>query len=182
MSRDTDFQLNENDDDDEEVETWDGEGEWTADGEEIENDAKDESSAYLDFLNDQASYISPTARSLFLTKLSQAKKLSHQHQDEDDDLEEESMLETPLDKVEPYGIFKNTLFQLQTTQPQLYQNLSRHLSATDNQIMQNVIVHAQSLEQQQITAAATPGSPITTNGSTQWPAETLLSDAQIGLA
>lgn len=53
MSRDTDFQLNENDDDDEEVETWDGEGEWTAEGEEVENDAKDESSAYLDFLNDQ---------------------------------------------------------------------------------------------------------------------------------
>jgi hypothetical protein len=28
---------------------------------------------------------------------------------EDDDLEEESMLETPLDQVEPYGIFKDTL-------------------------------------------------------------------------
>lgn len=34
-------------------------------------------------------------------------------QDEsDDELEEESVLETPLDKVEPYGLFKGTLFSM----------------------------------------------------------------------
>ena len=53
MSRDNDFQLNDNDEDDEEVETWDGEGEWTTEGDEIEGDAKDEGSAYLEFLNEQ---------------------------------------------------------------------------------------------------------------------------------
>ena len=40
----------------------------------------------------------------------QAQKFSQQNLVEDDDLEEESMLETPLDKVEPYTIFKDTLF------------------------------------------------------------------------
>jgi importin-7 len=30
--------------------------------------------------------------------------------DDDDGMEEESLLETPLDRVEPYGLFKSTLF------------------------------------------------------------------------
>ena len=54
LSRDNDFQLNDNDDDDDdEAETWEGEGEWTTEGDEVEGDGKDESSAYLEFLNDQ---------------------------------------------------------------------------------------------------------------------------------
>ena len=34
-------------------ETWQGEGEWTNDGEEVEGDVKDESAAYLEFLNEE---------------------------------------------------------------------------------------------------------------------------------
>ena len=43
----------DDDDDDDEVETWDGEGEWNNDNDEPEGDVKDESAAYLEFLNDQ---------------------------------------------------------------------------------------------------------------------------------
>lgn len=52
ITRDNDFQLNE--DDNEEGE-WEGEEEWTHEGEEAEGDVKDESSAYLEFLQDQVS-------------------------------------------------------------------------------------------------------------------------------
>ena len=34
-------------------ETWEGEGEWNNDGDEIEGDVKDESAAYLEFLNEE---------------------------------------------------------------------------------------------------------------------------------
>ena len=39
----------------------------------------------------------------------QAQKLGAGSDDDDDGLEEESLLETPLDRVEPYGLFKSTL-------------------------------------------------------------------------
>ena len=50
ITRDNDFQLNEDDDDDGD---WEGEGEWANDGDEAEGDVKDETSAYLEFLQDQ---------------------------------------------------------------------------------------------------------------------------------
>ena len=40
----------------------------------------------------------------------QAQKFSANTEHEEDELEEESLLESPLDKVEPYGYFKETLF------------------------------------------------------------------------
>jgi importin-7 len=46
----------------------------------------------LDFLNEEAKKFTAVA-------------------DDDDDLEEESLLETPLDKLEPYGLFKDTLMR-----------------------------------------------------------------------
>jgi hypothetical protein len=42
-----------------------------------------------------------------LTCLQAQKFGSFADEDEDDELDEESLLETPLDKVEPYGLFKN---------------------------------------------------------------------------
>ena len=39
----------------------------------------------------------------------QAQKLGAGSNDDEDGLEEESLLETPLDRVEPYGLFKTTL-------------------------------------------------------------------------
>ena len=39
----------------------------------------------------------------------QSEKFGASQDDSDDELEEESLLESPLDKIEPYGLFKNTL-------------------------------------------------------------------------
>ena len=38
-----------------------------------------------------------------------AQKLSTGRNNDEDELEEESLLETPLDKIEPYGLFKGAL-------------------------------------------------------------------------
>jgi hypothetical protein len=40
---------------------------------------------------------------------SQAQKFGNLENDSDDELGEESLLETPLDKVEPYQLFRNAL-------------------------------------------------------------------------
>ncbi|MBE7182337.1 MAG: hypothetical protein INR71_14230, partial [Terriglobus roseus] len=89
VTKEDNFDLNNNyeDEDDE----WEGEGEWENDNDEAE-DIKDESSAYLEFLEEEAQKFSAAV-----------------DDDDDDDLEEESLLETPLDKVEPYMMFKMTL-------------------------------------------------------------------------
>lgn len=77
----------------EEDDEWETNADWeNEEGEEVE-DVKDESTAYLEFLNEEAQKF-------------------HTSQDEDEeDLEEESLLETPLDKVEPYGMFKAALLR-----------------------------------------------------------------------
>jgi hypothetical protein len=41
----------------------------------------------------------------------EAQKFSTLDDDDEDELEEESLLETPLDKVEPYGMFKHALLR-----------------------------------------------------------------------
>lgn len=41
--------------------------------------------------------------------MTKAQKFGSGGNEDDDDLEEESLFETPLDKVEPYGLFKETL-------------------------------------------------------------------------
>ena len=57
MNRDNDFTLNDEEEDEDEVEAWDGEGEGVTETETEDNDGdvKDESTAYLEFLNDQVS-------------------------------------------------------------------------------------------------------------------------------
>ena len=52
--------------------------------------------------------------------LHQAKKF--QATEDEEELEEENLLETPLDKVEPYGLFKGSL--LSKSLPILYYSLS----------------------------------------------------------
>ena len=82
----------EYEDEEEDEEEWEGE-DWEVEESEESTDIKDESTAYLDFLSQQAE------------KFNQAVG-----QDEaDDELEEEGLLETPLDQMEPYGLFKQTL-------------------------------------------------------------------------
>ncbi len=52
--------------------------------------------------------------------MQQSEKFAGAQDDSDDELEEESLLETPLDKVEPYGLFKDTLFSTYTLKPWTY--------------------------------------------------------------
>jgi hypothetical protein len=62
--------------------------------------------------------------------------------EDDDELEEESLLETPLDKVEPYGMFKHALLRLQQEQPALYENLTKNLNPDEQQVVQSAVHQA----------------------------------------
>ena len=95
-----------------------------------------ESQAYLDFLSEEAS------------------KFSSLTNDNDDELEEESLLETPLDNVEPYGVLKGSLVRLQQEQPDFYGNLMQHLDQQEQQVLQRAVQHADVLAAQQQQAAA----------------------------
>lgn len=90
-TKESDFTLDDEIDDDDEENDWDGEVEWNEEEVEgaLEGDVPDESAAYLEFLNKEA------------------QKFGSFADDDDDEMDEESLLETPLDKVEPYGMFKH---------------------------------------------------------------------------
>ena len=53
-TKDGDFTLNE-DDEVEEEEEWEGDADWANDGDDVEEDVKDESAAYLEFLSEEVS-------------------------------------------------------------------------------------------------------------------------------
>ena len=108
-TKEGDFTLNEDDDEDNEQEEWEGEVAWTNDGDEGEGDVKDGSAAYLEFLNEEVSNQDGIDTAGSLRGTPQAQKFGAANDDEDDELEEESLLETPLDRVEPYQMFKATL-------------------------------------------------------------------------
>lgn len=92
--REDDFGLGSgyDDDDEEEEGEWQGE-DWEHEETEEASDIKDESTAYLDFLGQQAAKFSAAVG----------------EEEDDDDLEEGSSLETPLEQMEPYGLFKHAL-------------------------------------------------------------------------
>lgn len=72
-------------------------------------DGRDESSAYLEFLNEEVRLAVNVPGSHF-TNNAQAQKFKNlEDNDSDDELGEESLLDTPLDQVEPYQLFKNAL-------------------------------------------------------------------------
>ncbi|KAK5168595.1 hypothetical protein LTR04_006231 [Oleoguttula sp. CCFEE 6159] len=144
-TKEDDFGLSGDYEDDEEEE-WEGEVDWTQEADEVE-DVKDESAAYLQFLNEEA------------TDNSQAQKFTALGDDEDDELEEESLLETPLDKVEPYGLFRDALLQLQQEQPQLYESLTKNLNAEEQQTVQAAVHQADVLEQQAAHALILDATP-----------------------
>lgn len=106
--REEDFSFTQDYDEDEEDEEWEGEGDWNNEGDETE-DVKDESTAYLEFLNEEVSSNTDTRPTRAQLTTMQAQKFNVISDDDDDELEEESLLETPLDKLEPYGLFKGTL-------------------------------------------------------------------------
>ncbi len=144
--------YDEEDEDDE----WAGDDNaWTGEEEhQEEEDVRDESSAYLEFLNEEAQKF---------------KKL--EDNDSDDELGEESLLETPLDKIEPYQLFKNALMsmlafacsfsgiqmlmkiELQAEQPQLYESLTTILSPEEQSIVQSVVHQADAIAAQAAAAA-----------------------------
>lgn len=147
------------DDEDEDAE-WGGEdAAWAEEEEELDEDGegKDESAAYLDFLNEEAQKFGGL-----------------DDFDSDDELGEESLLETPLDKVEPYGMFKDALMsksrlfppnylgmkhvliittELQAEQPALYTSLTSNLSPEEQQIVQSVVQQADSIAAQKAAGA-----------------------------
>jgi len=63
--------------------------------------------------------------------------------DDDEDLEEETLLETPLDNVEPYQLFRNALLELQHHQPQLYEGLTKGLSPDEQNVIKGVVHEAE---------------------------------------
>lgn len=162
--------------------------EWAVDGDGDEGDVKDESAAYLEFLNEEVGYdnLQSSCRNTANRRTMKAQKFGSVGDDEDDELEEEGLLETPLDKVEPYGLFKDTLMstpcppilnllhlaatasswltttlptELQHEQPNVYDTLTKILSSEEQQIVQGVIHQA---EANAVAAAAAAGAQ--TNG------------------
>lgn len=106
-----DFPLDDGAYEDDEDDEWAGDDNaWTeeADNDELEGDAKDESAAYLEFLNEEAQKFSALG----------------EDDDDDDDLGEESLLETPLDKLEPYQLFRDSFLS------KFYQQISSLTSLT----------------------------------------------------
>ena len=123
---------------DEDAEDWvdepgTGGQEWgsvdTANLPDTKGDIKDESQAYLDFLSEEAKKFGALA-----------------DDDEESMLEDDSLLESPLDKFDPYSTFKESLEKLQAEQPQLYQNLTGMLEQGDRDVLQIVVNHATAVE------------------------------------
>ncbi|UKZ84656.1 uncharacterized protein TrAFT101_000554 [Trichoderma asperellum] len=115
---------------------WNEEEETASAGDDESPETKDESAAYLEFLNEEA------------------QKFSRVIDDEDEEeLGEDSvLLESPLDKIEPYQLFRATLLSMQQDQPQFYANLASHLSAEEQGLIQDILVKAEEVAQAQLQA------------------------------
>ncbi|TPX14929.1 uncharacterized protein E0L32_005038 [Thyridium curvatum] len=138
------------DDDDE----WnEDEATWTAEepeGAEI-TDAKDESTAYLEFLNEEK---------LTWTQAQKFGKLG-EHESDDEMGEESVLLESPLDKIDPYQVFRSSLMKMQQEQPQFYSSLASHLTAEEQSVIHSAFAQAEAallIHQQQQQAAAAGGA------------------------
>ncbi|KAG6092713.1 hypothetical protein E4U14_000552, partial [Claviceps sp. LM454 group G7] len=125
-----DFHLDATYDGGDENEWDDNEDNWNGDEEEAIDEevmeSKDENKAYLEFLNEEA------------------QKYSHAIDDADDDElgEDNVLLNSALDKIEPYQLFKATLMKMQQERPQFYANLASHLSVEEQNMLQSIIVKA----------------------------------------
>lgn len=101
--------------------------------------------------------------------------ITGEDEEEDDDLEEESLLETPLDDLEPYGLFKEGLMskpllaglvpvitlrppviELQQEQPQFYENLMKQLEPQEQQVLQAAVQQADIVAAQAALANQVP--------------------------
>ncbi|KAI0017885.1 importin-beta domain-containing protein [Xylariomycetidae sp. FL0641] len=154
-----DFTFDANNFDYDDEDEWaEDEANWNAeDGPDEEPaEGRDESTAYLEFLNEEAQ------------KFSQAEHNQYaQNDDSDDELGEDSvLLESPLDKIEPYQLFRNVLMKMQQEQPQFYASLTSHLSADEQNVVQSAIHQAEVNQQtvMQLAAQAAQMSPADPNG------------------
>jgi len=117
------------------------EAEWN-DEEKDETDIPDESSAYLDFLNSESA------------KLKDAIEYNEVDDDDGEELEEESILESPLDSIEPYILFRNAFLGLKQQQPQLYESLTKSLTSDEQTVISDVVEQANITAEQAVVAAA----------------------------
>ncbi|KAI9861983.1 MAG: hypothetical protein M1813_005054 [Trichoglossum hirsutum] len=119
-----------------EEEEWEADTPWNNESDELEEDVVDESNAYLEFLNEEA------------------QKFGAVTENEEDELEEEGLLETPLDKVEPYTLFRDALLKLQQEQPHLYDSLTKNLNPDEQGVVQGVVHQAEANAAAALAAAA----------------------------
>jgi len=117
------------------------EAEWN-DEEKDETDIPDESSAYLDFINSESA------------KLKDAIEYNEVDDDDGEELEEESILESPLDSIEPYILFRNAFLGLKQQQPQLYESLTKSLTSDEQTVISDVVEQANITAEQAVVAAA----------------------------
>ncbi|KAI1755788.1 importin-beta domain-containing protein [Xylaria castorea] len=131
---------------------------WAAEGpEEDQTDGRDESTAYLEFLNEEAQ------------KFSQIE--NQYHDDSDEELGEDSvLLESPLDKIEPYQLLRVALMKMQQENPQFYSGLTSHLSPDEQSVIQHCFNQAEANAQAAVQMAANAAQssqlsqPAVTNG------------------
>ncbi|POS84582.1 ARM repeat-containing protein, partial [Erysiphe pulchra] len=109
---------------------------WNDEGEgDDDNDDKDDKNAYINYLNEEAQNF---------------KNL--ENHESDDELGEESLLETILDRIEPYILFRDALLKLQQEQPPLYESLIKVLTTEEKTILHGVI-HQADINASQAVAA-----------------------------
>ncbi|KAI0012052.1 importin-beta domain-containing protein, partial [Xylariaceae sp. FL0662B] len=156
LKEDFTFDANNYDYDDED-EWGDDDTNWnTEEGpEEEQTEVRDESTAYLEFLNEEAAKFS-----------SIESQYKEQANDSDDDLGEDSvLLESPLDKLEPYQLFRGVLLKMQQENPQYYTGLTSHLSADEQAILQSALQQAETNAQAALQMAAQAAQNPPPNGA-----------------
>ncbi|CAI4218309.1 unnamed protein product [Parascedosporium putredinis] len=106
------------------------------------SEVRDEGSAYLDFLNEEAQ-----------------KFRGGDEIDSEDDLGEESLiLDSPLDKIDTYQLFAATIHKMQREQPQFYTELARQISADDMAVIQAAVTKAEQTAMEQLALAQQQGA------------------------
>jgi len=97
-------------------------------------DGRDESSAYLEFLNEEVRILHRTSSRVCTNSIQAQKFKNLEDNDSDDELGEESLLDTPLDKVEPYQLFKNALLSKFSFCPSYYNHTNNTQSSNKNSL------------------------------------------------
>lgn len=176
------YDVSGDDYEDEDDEEWENQADWEAENDEVE-ELKDESAAYLEFLSEEVRSTNGLCHIELCTNcmMIQAQKFNVGDDDDDIELEEESLLETPLDKIEPYSLFKSAIISeylpftrnfaspeyssdlcafplaLQQQQPDFYTNLTHSLSPEEQQVLQSAVNQADTIEAQAAAAALAAG-------------------------